>query len=186
MPYENRPRDKTGIDVYLGLGSNLNHPTLQIKRAIRWLQRFPHTQVIQCAGWYRSKAWGVTTQDDFINTVVHAKTHLSPLALLRVLKMIEYRLMHRQPNARWHARCIDIDILLYGQQRHQTEQLRVPHPLLAQRCFVAVPLLELNPRIPIAWRRRLLALLDSGACEQGLCQLPQSWRRNGLKGSGLA
>lgn len=149
------PKSKHLKTCYLGLGSNLNQPIKQLHVAIEHIKRLPKTQFIQSATWYQSKAWGVTEQADFINTVVEVQTSLSPLALLKGIKIIEYRLMLRQVNAKWHARTIDIDILLYGQDQLNRKELTIPHPLIAERAFVSLPLLELEPILPVTLKRQL-------------------------------
>jgi len=140
---------------FLGLGSNLDQPIKQLKTAIKHLGNLPKTRYIQSASWYQSKAWGVAKQNDFINTVVEIHTSLTPLALLKAIKIIEYRLMQRQANKKWHARKIDIDILLYGCQKLNRKQLTIPHPLIAERSFVSVPLLQLKPYLPVSLRQQL-------------------------------
>ncbi|WP_223787504.1 2-amino-4-hydroxy-6-hydroxymethyldihydropteridine diphosphokinase [Marinicella meishanensis] len=185
MPCKAAQATWPGTDIYLGLGSNLNNPVKQLNRAIKWLQRLPQSKVLRSAQWYQSPAWGVTAQNDFINTALHLKSQLTPSALLQHIKVIEYRLMQRQPNARWHARNIDIDLLLVGRQRHHSKHLCVPHPLIAERCFVTTPLLELKPQLPVKLQRDMLRLLASTNCHMTLSRLPAAQRRSGLKGTHL-
>ena len=149
------PKSINSHSCFLGLGSNLNKPIKQLNTAIKHLANLPDTQYVQSASWFRSKAWGVTEQNDFVNTVVEICTSLTPLALLKAIKVIEYRLMQRQVNKKWHARKIDIDILLYGRQRFSRKRLTVPHPMIAERSFVTVPLLQLKPYLPISLRQQL-------------------------------
>ncbi|VAW48148.1 hypothetical protein MNBD_GAMMA02-1282 [hydrothermal vent metagenome] len=119
------------------------------------ISKLAETQYIQSASWFQSKAWGVTEQNNFINTVIEIRTSLTPLALLKAIKVIEYRLMQRQANKKWHTRKIDIDILLYGRQRLHRKQLIIPHPLIAERSFVTEPLLQLKPYLPVYLRQKL-------------------------------
>ncbi len=155
-------------NCYLGLGSNLNNPAKQLNKAIEHLSALPNTTIISSATWYVSKAWGVTDQNDFINTAIHIKTPLSPLALLKAIKIIEYRLMQRPANPKWHARNIDIDILLYEKRQYHRPQLIIPHPLIAQRCFVAAPLLQLAPEMPSNLKKQLQQHLNSHRCTDSL------------------
>ena len=142
--------------VYLGLGSNQDTPQRQLTMASRHLKRLPGTHVIKTAPRYLTKAWGVTDQADFLNTVILISTRLKPLALLKKIKHIEYRLMGRTVNKRWHSRCIDIDILYYAQKPFNRPQLQLPHPFMPQRCFVLRPLLDLNPvHLPLAVKKAL-------------------------------
>ncbi len=142
-------------NCFLGLGSNLKNPTKQLKVAIKHINNLPRTKIIKLAPWYQSKAWGVTDQHDFINTVIEIRTLLTPMALLKAIKTIEYRLMHRQFNQRWHARVIDIDILLVGRQLINRKELTIPHPWIAQRPFVWLPLLKLKANLPLSLRKKL-------------------------------
>ena len=144
------------VRVYLGLGSNLKQPHRQLSLACHHINRIPDTRLIQFAPRYQTKAWGVTDQADFINTVVAINTRLTPLALLKHIKTIEYRLMGRTVNQRWHSRCIDIDILYYAGKPFKRPQLRLPHPFIAARCFVLRPLFDLYPiDLPLTVRKAI-------------------------------
>lgn len=149
------PRTNNANSCFLGLGSNLDDPIKQLLIAIKHISCLPQTDYIQSATWYQSKPWGVSEQNDFINTVVEIQTSLTPLNLLKAIKVVEYRLMQRQINKKWHARKIDIDILLYGKLRMHREQLIIPHPLIAERAFVHFPLLELKPFLPFSLKKKL-------------------------------
>ena len=149
--------------VYLGLGSNLNKPRRQLTRAAGHISRLPATRLIQSAPRYRTRAWGVTDQPDFINTVIVICTRLKPLALLKHIKTIEYRLMGRQHKQRWHSRCIDIDILYYEAHPFHRVQLQIPHKFMSQRCFVLRPLLDIQPKqLPRTVKRTLV--LQKSCC----------------------
>jgi|GEM_PF-833592 len=137
-----------GNVCFLGLGSNLNDPIKQLKKSIQHLNKLPQTTVIEISNFYRSKAWGVTEQNDFINTVVKINTALRPKLLLNKVKKIEYQLMQRQINKRWHSRVIDIDLLIWGNITMNRADLVLPHPWISERCFVIQPLLELKPKLP--------------------------------------
>ena len=167
------PKPNNSNRCFLGLGSNLNNPIKQLKVAIRHISHLPQTQYIQSANWFQSKAWGVTEQNDFVNTVIEIHTSLSPMALLKAIKIIEYRLMQRQVNKKWHARKIDIDILLYGRQRLSRQQLTIPHPFIAERSFVREPLLQLKPFLPISLRQQLINNLKSHTVESNLIVIEQ-------------
>ena len=149
-------RSGTPQIYHLGLGSNLNNPLRQLHRAINHLNRLPDSAVIQCSQFYRSAPWGVTDQPDFINAAVTLQSRLTPMMLLKHIKIIEYRLMGRQPNARWHSRVIDIDLLLHDDHSLNRTGLQVPHPLITERSFVIRPLLELKPKLPAPLKRQLM------------------------------
>ncbi len=162
---------QSGIGCYLGLGSNLNQPVKQIRTCIKHLAQLPNTQVIATSNLYRSKAWGVTEQNDFVNAVVKVQTSLTPMLLLKLIKTIEYRLMRRQANLRWHSRVIDIDILLYDHSNVQRKELTVPHPWISERCFVIKPLLELKPKLPATLFKKLEQHSNNHQCTDQLIKI---------------
>lgn len=168
-------------NCYLGLGSNLENPSKQLRHAICHLSALPQTEFIRSAPWYVTKAWGVTNQGDFVNTAVHIKTALTPMALLKHIKTIEYRLMHRQPNKKWHARNIDIDILLFGKLQYHRQQLTIPHPLLDQRCFVIAPLMHLSPVMPAQLKQQLQIHQKNHNCMDSMKTVSPQNHTNGVK-----
>ncbi len=128
--------------VFLGLGSNLGDKAAYIAKAINFLQEKINNLV--SAPLYDSKAWGVTNQPDFINTVVMGETALSPEELLTFIKVVEQR-VGRIERYRWGPREIDVDILFYGDQIYQTEKLQIPHAGVQDRDSVLVPICDLAP-----------------------------------------
>lgn len=161
-------RSNASSICYLGLGSNQGNKIQNLNQAIQHLSHLPHTHFIASASLYVSKAWGVTEQDDFLNTVVKIRTKLKPLALLKAIKKIEYQHMNRPLNQRWHQRNIDIDILLYGQTRMNRCDLTIPHQYLTERCFVIKPLLELKPKLPSTLSQKISLFLAHNDCETEL------------------
>jgi 2-amino-4-hydroxy-6-hydroxymethyldihydropteridine diphosphokinase len=131
---------------YLGLGSNLDSPERQLRRAIAALGKLPYSYVIKVASFYHSQALGRKAQPDYCNTVVALHTLLCPEQLLFYCQKIE-RQQGRIRKIRWGARTLDIDILLFGSQKINTLKLKVPHPRLKQRDFVLVPLREIYQRL---------------------------------------
>jgi len=105
------------------------------------------------SGLYETPPWGVTDQPAFLNAAVAGETDLSPEALLRLAKHIEAEGGRDFDAPRWTARPIDVDILIIEGETVDTEDLKVPHPLLHQRAFVLVPLTDLtgerNDVVPI-------------------------------------
>ncbi len=138
---------KTRI-VYLGLGSNIEQPRLQIKKAIKALENLDNITVISNAGYFESKPMGPEDQPDFVNTVVKLETVLTASELLTQCQLIEQQ-QGRVKKRHWGERCIDLDILLYGCRQIKTASLCIPHSGLCQRDFVYKPLLKLNAEIEI-------------------------------------
>ncbi len=135
--------------VYLGLGTNLGDrlANLQAVRAVFTpLQTAlaPSVRLLQASPIYETEPWGFLDQPAFLNQVLQAETDLPPLDLLAYLKDLEMQL-GRQPNFRYGPRLIDIDILLYDDLVLSLPGLEIPHPRLAERAFVLVPLADLAP-----------------------------------------
>ena len=134
--------------VYIGLGSNMDHPQQQVTTALTELACLPDSVLLRASTLYRSAPLGPQQQPDFINAVASLETALTAEALLDALQQIEQnharvRTMH------WGPRTLDLDILLYGDMSIKTQRLTVPHPEMTRRNFVLEPLLELDPHIDI-------------------------------------
>jgi 2-amino-4-hydroxy-6-hydroxymethyldihydropteridine diphosphokinase len=145
-----------GVIAYVGLGANLDHPRAQVLRALSELAELPQTALTARSSLYRSapvEAMG----PDYVNAVARLCTRLDAANLLRSLQAIEQR--HGRVRTGVNApRTLDLDLLLYGDQRHDEAHLRVPHPRLHLRAFVLLPLLELDPALQIPGLGPLAAL----------------------------
>jgi GTP cyclohydrolase-4 len=148
--------------VFLGLGSNLGDRQNNLVQALHLLrQEMIIDRVSSC---YETLPVGYTQQPNFINIVCQAVTDLAPEALLRFVKGVEQR-MGRLATFRYGPRLIDVDILLYDDLVMSTPGLTIPHPHMAERAFVMVPLAEIAPSAyhPVMARTaaELLASLDT-------------------------
>lgn len=160
--------------VYIGLGSNLEQPLLQIERALEALNALNDTQLITDSGYYSSQPMGPQDQPDYINAVALIETWLEPIELLDCLQKIENE-QGRIKLQRWGARTIDLDILLYGDEVINSERLTVPHVGLCERDFVYLPLLRIDSDIMIPQQGSLndivntnhMAKTQYSACYQG-------------------
>ena len=130
--------------VFVGLGSNLADPRVQVSRAVRELDELPQVSVVRCSSLYRSAPVGYLAQPDFINAVVQLQTGLSPRALLDELLALEQRCGRTREFAN-APRTLDLDVLLYDDLRHHEHGLTIPHPQMHLRAFVLQPLLEIAP-----------------------------------------
>jgi 2-amino-4-hydroxy-6-hydroxymethyldihydropteridine diphosphokinase len=129
-------------NVFIGLGSNLDEPLLQVKKAIEQLKQIETLNFINVSNLYSSVPMGPQDQPDYINAVVEATTSLSAEQLLDELQAIENN-QGRVRSERWGARTLDLDILLYGDEIINTERLTVPHSGISERNFVLYPLSDL-------------------------------------------
>lgn len=130
--------------VYLLLGANLGNPPGTFHRAIQLLNS--SITISRKSSLFITAPWKMESENWFYNQVLEVETELSPDELLRLILDVERGLGRlRKEGAGYEDRLIDIDILLFGEQLYQTEDLRVPHKFLNQRAFALMPLLELSP-----------------------------------------
>lgn len=130
--------------AFIGLGSNLEDPCGQLRRAFGDLGGLPETRLLQHSSLYRSAPIGRMDQPDFVNAVAKIATTLSPQALLQALLQIEHR-HGRERTFRYAPRTLDLDVLLYGGLQLHEHGLTIPHPQMHLRAFVLQPLLEIAP-----------------------------------------
>jgi len=132
-------------NCYISIGSNLGDRLLNIDFSISELSCF--AQVVKSSSYYETSSWGYHDTKDYINTVVQVRTSLTPLLLLKQLKLIESK-MGRKENKQSHysARVIDLDIIFFDDFVLNKNDLIVPHPRLYNRKFVLVPLFEISPK----------------------------------------
>jgi len=130
------------VTVYLGLGSNLGNRQNNLDRALDFLSQ--RLRVEKVSSVYDTEPVGNVDQPRFLNSVCQVYTILAPMELLTLAKAIESKL-GRVPGKRNSPRPIDIDILFYGDQVVETPELVIPHPRLAERAFVLIPLAEIAP-----------------------------------------
>ena len=126
----------------IGIGANLGDAAATVQFAIERLAELG--TVTARSALYRTRAWGVTGQPDFINAAASLETELGPYALLAELKRLETEI-GRVPTFRWGPRTIDLDILDYSGVRLDDPELTIPHLRLHERAFALVPLAEIAP-----------------------------------------
>lgn len=128
--------------AYLALGSNMGEAKQNLDDAVAALGLVPGIKVESVSSYYITKPWGVENQPDFVNACLCVKTSLSPQALLGVCLGIEAG-MGRVRMIKNGPRIIDIDVLLYNDIYINTDELILPHPRMAEREFVLVPLFDI-------------------------------------------
>jgi len=129
--------------VYLGIGSNKNHPYFRINTVLKQINRIKSTNIVKKSSLYVTKPLGPQAQPNFINSVIEIRTNLKPIELLDELQNLE-RLHNRKKTKRWGPRSMDIDILIYNNLIMNTDKLVIPHPGLEYRDFVLIPLYEIT------------------------------------------
>jgi len=128
--------------IYLSLGSNLGDRLANLSKAIATLP--PTVQPGVKSSIYKTEPWGYSDQPIFLNQIIKANTTLDPLDLLIFLKETEI-LLGRQETFRFGPRLIDLDILFYDDLVVDTPKLIIPHPRIAERAYVLIPLAEIAP-----------------------------------------
>ncbi len=131
--------------VYLSLGSNLGDRAAHLARALARLSE-EGLRVVHKSSLYLTEPVEFTSQGWFLNLAVEAETSLMPRQLLHLIQRIE-RELGRHRMVRSGPRPLDLDILLYGTSVVRTAELEIPHPRMAQRRFVLVPMAELAPTL---------------------------------------
>ena len=157
--------------AFIALGSNLSlnremdsgaeilTPEQIIRAAIAALEDLAFSKLRRASSIYRSPAWppaidgAINPQPDYANAVVEISTELAPHAVLECLMNIEQSFGRRRQHAKQNAaRTLDLDLLIHGRLRIDTELLTLPHPRLQSRAFVLLPLAEIAPdlHLPLA------------------------------------
>jgi 2-amino-4-hydroxy-6-hydroxymethyldihydropteridine diphosphokinase len=144
----------------VGLGSNLCDREAALRRAVEELGAVPATEVRAVSAFRETEPVGVREQPRFLNGAVELATELAPRALLEELLGIERRLgRDRTGVPAGGPRRIDLDLLLYGEERIDEPGLTVPHPRLHERRFVLEPLAELAPALDVPGKGQVQGLL---------------------------
>ena len=155
--------------AFVGLGGNLGEAAGTLRAAVQVLDGLPHTRVVRASRLFRTPAWGLEDQADFINGVAMLETTLGARELLDALLATERQFgRERDPAQRWGPRTLDLDLLLYADEVIDMPGLRLPHPHLHERAFALVPLLEIAPDILIPGHgpaQRALDGLETSAIE---------------------
>ena len=147
------------VPAFIGLGSNLDDPLVQVQAAAHALARLTETRLMKTSPWYRNPAMGPAGQPDYVNGVLALLTRLEPRRLLDALKAQEGDQGRTPVAERWGPRRIDLDLLLFGERRIDESDLRVPHPGLAERAFVLGPLADIAPDVWVPGLGRVAKLV---------------------------
>jgi 2-amino-4-hydroxy-6-hydroxymethyldihydropteridine diphosphokinase len=137
--------DARPVPAYVALGANLGDARRTVRQAVQDLGRLPQTRLVRVSSLYRTAPVD-SSGPDYINAVAEVATSLTPHALLAELQRLELAAGRERPylNA---PRTLDLDILLYDDLTLDSPTLTIPHPRMATRAFVLVPLAEIAPQL---------------------------------------
>ncbi|TKR33622.1 2-amino-4-hydroxy-6-hydroxymethyldihydropteridine diphosphokinase [Luteimonas gilva] len=138
------------VVAFVGLGGNVGDAAATLRAAFGELEALPSTRLLRASRLYRTPAWGLEDQPDFVNAAAMLETALPARELLAHLLAIE-RAHGRERDAdrRWGPRTLDLDLLLYGDAVLDEAGLHLPHPRLHERAFALMPLAEIAPKATI-------------------------------------
>ena len=145
--------ERSGVTVYLGLGSSLGNRAKNLRQALDRLHA-PYFRISAVSCCYESPHLGLKPEDaerypPHLNGAAKAETTLSPMEVLARIRAVE-NAGERQRTEHWGPRTIDIDLLLYADLTLNSQELTLPHPGILERAFVLRPLAEIAPdlRLP--------------------------------------
>ena len=131
------------LEVWVGLGSNLGDRQANLKFAVHHLGEFG--SIGRLSDIYETEPWGLKDQPTFLNAVVSVYPE-TPDPLSFYLRLCDIELeAGRRLTQRWGPRVLDLDLLFWGVTRIETEQIVIPHPQVAERRFVLLPLAQVAP-----------------------------------------
>jgi 2-amino-4-hydroxy-6-hydroxymethyldihydropteridine diphosphokinase len=155
------------VRAFIGLGGNLGDVRMRLESAIHAIDAVPGMRVTARSRFYRTPPWGNVSQPEFLNAAVEISTTLEPVALLDALLTIEREAGRVRDGERWGPRTLDLDLLAYADEVIDDERLSVPHPRIAERAFVLLPLADIAADLILPGLGRvsdLLARVDAGPC----------------------
>jgi 2-amino-4-hydroxy-6-hydroxymethyldihydropteridine diphosphokinase len=137
--------------AYIAIGSNLEGPVEQVRRALAALAALPAGAGLRPSSLYRSPPWDGSAQPDYINAVAVLAWHGEADDLFDQLRRLEQQAgRQREGLQRNQPRTLDLDLLLFGAEIRNDPQLCLPHPRMLERAFVMCPLAELAPQLRMA------------------------------------
>ena len=130
------------VTAWFGLGGNVGDRMANLAHALALLSQ--SCVSVASSSVFETPPWGDLDQPSFLNLVARGTTWLEPGSLLARVKEVE-RIVGRRPTRRWGPRVVDVDILSYGNLVVSMDALEIPHPRMAERAFVMIPLADLDP-----------------------------------------
>ncbi len=145
------------VTAYINIGSNMGDRPANLSRAVALISELSGGGVTSVSDVVESEPWGYVSDHMFLNVGVLLDTVLEPEVLLDLLQRVERALWpvaHRDSAGAYVDREVDVDLITYGDEVIDTARLKVPHPFMAERRFVLLPLVQLMPE----WKHPLTGL----------------------------
>jgi 2-amino-4-hydroxy-6-hydroxymethyldihydropteridine diphosphokinase len=148
--------------VYLLIGGNMGDRMANIKMAQDYLDQ-EAGKLMQRSAVYETEAWGFKDQPAFLNQAILLHTHLDASTLMETLLSIELK-MGRKRAVPMGPRTIDLDIIYFNEEIIDHNLLTIPHPRLAERRFVLLPISEIAPNYihPVFQKNNATLLKECG------------------------
>jgi 2-amino-4-hydroxy-6-hydroxymethyldihydropteridine diphosphokinase len=144
--------------AYIGVGSNLAGPRLQVERALAQLAQLPRSCCLVRSPLYASRPFGPVPQPDYVNAAAGLLTQLSAPELHEALRALEAAFGRPAERERWGPRVLDLDLLAYARERRVAAHLTLPHPGIVERNFVLYPLSDIAPDLELPGLGRVTEL----------------------------
>jgi len=152
------------VTAYIGLGGNVGDVLASMKSAIQSLNADNQITVKSISDVYKTPPWGIEDQDWFLNVCIGLETTLTAQDLLKACLEAELALK-RVRDIRWGPRTIDLDVLVFGEEQINEENLQVPHPRMHERAFVIKPMADIAPDLYLREKKISDWLADLDASE---------------------
>lgn len=149
--------------VYLGLGGNLGDVITCLITTIETINNDERCLKSRSSSFYKTEPWGYSDQPDFINAALELEWTGTIADLMSFIESLESNAgRDRDTEVKWGPRTLDIDILVFGDERIDSEYLTVPHPQMKDRRFVLAPLAEIaGELVPPGWLETVIEALKS-------------------------
>jgi 2-amino-4-hydroxy-6-hydroxymethyldihydropteridine diphosphokinase len=154
------------MNAWIGLGGNFPESETLIGSALAYLGAHEKIIILRESAIYRSPPWGLSEQAEFANAVAEIETSIPALELMNLMLDLENRLGRDRQGIRWGPRCIDLDLLTFGNLELETASLELPHPRMHLRAFVLKPILDLEPNFEIPGIGKAQLALDQLAPQE--------------------
>ena len=151
----------------IALGSNQGNSLEILEKSLQILNDTPGIKVTEVSSWYQTKPVSEIPQPDYLNGCALLQVQQTPEELLTLLQAIELQ-FGRVRKRKWDARTLDLDILLYDGLMMDTPNLTIPHPLMNERAFVLVPLVEIAPDLQDPRSQKTITQLAADIDQSGV------------------